>query len=76
MNVKNLKDVLISKLPIKYRSRVKEFYYEEGLIDDCMFMLHFTEPYAFCECPSVPVKNLTEAIRFTKEANIDERAWQ
>jgi len=76
MSVKDLKDVLIARLPKKYQSRVKEFYYEEGLIDDCMYMLHFTKPYVFCECPSVPVKNLTEAISFTKEAYVNERAYE
>lgn len=66
--VKNLKEKLINSLPKKYQDRVADFYFEDCLIDDCKFMLHFNEPYRFCECESVPVRNLTEAKRFVKEA--------
>lgn len=66
--VKDLKEVLINSLPKKYQDRVADFYFEDSLIDDCMFMLHFNHPYVFCECESVPVRNLTEAKQFVKEA--------
>lgn len=67
-NMKDLKDVLIDGLPKKYQGRVADFYFDDGLVDDCMYMLEFNEPYVFCGCESVPVRNLTEAKRFVKEA--------
>jgi len=67
--VKDLKDLLVASLPKKYQGRVKEFYYEDCLIDDCKYMLHFNHPYVFAECESVPVRNFKEARQFVKEAD-------
>ena len=65
----DLKQTLIGSLPKKYRGRVKEFFCEDGLIDGCRYMLIFNEPYSFCECESVPVRNITEARRFVRESS-------
>lgn len=63
-----LKDALVNGLPKKYQDRVADFYFDDGLVDGCMYMLVFNEPYSFCGYESVPVRNLTEAKRFVKEA--------
>lgn len=59
---------LWNRLPKKYRDRVKDFYAEYGLIGDCEYMLEFADPWRWFEYPNVPVRNITEAIQFTKEA--------
>lgn len=59
---------LFKKLPKKYWNRIYDFTIEDGLIDDCKYLLLFQDEYRFADCQSVPVRSVTEAIEFIKEA--------
>lgn len=60
---------LLKRLPKKYWDRIGDFYQEDGLIDDCKFMLEFADPYVWgADYHSLPVRSITEAISFIKEA--------
>lgn len=63
-----LKDKLLRRLPKKYHNRVKNIYYEEGLVDDCKYMLYYSDNYTDGECAggTYPVRNITEAVEFIK----------
>ena len=53
------------------RSEVLEFIEEEDdLIDDCKYMLYYSDDYTDGECygGSYPVKSITEAIDFIKNS--------
>lgn len=64
-----MKAKLLKRLPKKYHHLVSGFYSESGLIDDCKFMLLFTDGYGWHgEFESVPCKSISEAINFIKEA--------
>ena len=63
-----LKDVLIKGLPKKCQDKVQDFYFDDGLIDDCMYMLVFNPPYQLWGYESVPVKSLAEAKLYVKHA--------
>lgn len=56
------------RLPYKYWNRVRSLEEEWDLIDDCRFILTFKEGWTWGGYDSVPVKSVTEAIRFTKES--------
>lgn len=59
---------LLARLPKKYHERVDRLEFEEGLIDDCRFMLNWTDAYTDGECYGgcYPVKSITEAVYFVK----------
>lgn len=60
-----------SWIPQKYQERVAKLEREYDLIDDCKYMLYFTENWCWDEdywC--LPVKNKKEALRFIKEARL------
>lgn len=59
---------LLKRLPKKYHDRVKNFDQEYGLIDDCKYILYFTEDYTDGEsCGGCyPTRSITEAIDFIK----------
>ena len=63
-----LKDVLIKSLPKKCKDRVQDFYFDDGLIDGCIYMLVFNPPYQLWGYESVPVKNIDEAKLYVKHA--------
>jgi hypothetical protein len=44
------KEKLLQKLPKKYRDRVQDFSVEYGLIDDCKYILVFTDGYTWNGC--------------------------
>lgn len=66
MNIETAK--LLKRLPKKYHERVDKLEREDGLIDDCKFMLYLNEEWHFFEGSSLPVKSITEAINFIKES--------
>ena len=43
--------------------------FEEGLIEDCKYMLYFAKGWALGDFPDVPVKSKAEAIKYLKDAN-------
>ena len=65
-----LKDKLLKRLPKKYHERVKSFYEDEGLIDDCKYIVQYTDNFTDGECfgGSIPVRSISEAIQFIKES--------
>lgn len=54
---------LLQALPAKYRDRVKKLEAEPDLVDDCQYMLYWTDKYTDGEqkSGSYPVKNIREA---------------
>lgn len=62
--------LLLSRLPKKYHDRVDSLEIEDGLVDDCKYMLSWTEEYTDGECYGgfYPVKSITEAINFIKNS--------
>lgn len=59
---------LLKRLPKKYHDRVSKIEQEDDLIDDCKYMLYYTEEYTDGECCGgcYPVKSISEAIDFIK----------
>lgn len=59
---------LLKRLPKKYHDRVDCLDTEEGLIDDCKFILKYAEGYTDGEIAggTYPVKSISEAVRFVK----------
>ena len=58
-------------IPKKYRERVEKLERENGLIDDCKFMLYFNSNWCWDEDYwTLPVKSKKEALRFIKEARL------
>ena len=57
------------EIPKKYQKYFGKLEAEDGLIDDCKYMLYFANGYAWQgEYPIVPVKSKKEALEFLKEA--------
>lgn len=64
---------LLNRLPQKYWERFNTIVREYDLIDDCKFMLYLNNGWVFFEdCSSIPVRNLSEAIRFIKDSYMME----
>lgn len=61
---------LFKRLPKKYHDRVDNFELEDDLIDDCKYMLYYSDNYTDGECygSSYPVKSITEAIDYIKNS--------
>lgn len=59
---------LLKRCPKKYWDRIYDFDEEDGLIDGCKYMLSLNEPYHIYGEESVPVKSITEAVQFLKDA--------
>ncbi len=59
---------LLEKLPKKYHDRVVRLEGGEDLIDDCKYLLTYSNDYTDGECygSSYPVRSITEAINFIK----------
>lgn len=60
---------LLNRLPQKYWERFYMIEKESDLIDGCKYMLYLTDNYQFFDGgQSMPVKNLTDAIKWIKES--------
>lgn len=59
---------LLNRLPQKYYDRFYMIEKQSDLIDGCKYMLYLDNGYKFLECENVPVKSISEAIKFIKEA--------
>ena len=58
-------------IPKKYQERVEKLEREDGLIDDCKYMLYFNENWCWGEDYwALPVKSKKEALGFIKEARL------
>lgn len=58
----------LKRLPKKYHDRVRNIEEEGDLIDDCKYIVYYSENYTDGDCygSSYPVKSITEAIDFIK----------
>ena len=62
---------LLKALPKKYHNRVKSLEIEDDLVDDCKYMLYWSDLYTsdgedYGSC--YPVKSISEAKRFIIES--------
>jgi hypothetical protein len=61
------------KVPKKYQKYFGSLEREDGLIDDCPYMLYFAEGYAWeGEYPCLPVKSKKEALQFIREGDVEK----
>ena len=71
----NLKGSLLKRLPKKYHERVGSIEEEGGLIDDCKYIITTAEGWyfeRFENLDSIPVRSITEAIRYFKNSEKGE----
>ena len=61
------KEKLLQELPRKYRERVIDFTSEDGLIDNCKYILIFADGYTWNGYESLPCKSIAEAVTFVRE---------
>lgn len=60
-------------VPKKYKKYFGSLEREDGLIDDCPYMLYFAEGYAWeGEYPCMPVKSKKEAIEFLRGGDVEK----
>lgn len=61
---------LLARLPKQYHDRVRCLTKEDDLIDDCRYMLYWTDKYTDGECygSCFPVRSIQEAVDFVKES--------
>lgn len=61
------------KVPEKYKKYFGSLEAEDGLIDDCKYMLYFAPGYAYMgEYPCMPVLSKKEALEFLKYAELEK----
>lgn len=60
---KTKKEALLKHLPKRYHERVVDFTPEEGLIDDCKYILQYSKDYTDGECQggTLPCRSIKEA---------------
>ena len=65
-----IKTKLLKRLPKKYHERVSDFEQEDDLVDNCKYMLQYSNNYTDGECAGgcYPVKSISEAIEFIKHS--------
>ena len=66
----NDKEKLLKRLSKKYHGRVQDFYQESDLIDNCKYMLYFSNGFTWHYMDTMPCKSITEAIYFIKASDI------
>ncbi len=62
----NFKETLLKRLPREYHNRVVSFERYDDLIDDCMYLLRYSDDYTDGDCygGSIPFWTIREAIYF------------
>lgn len=63
------KEALLRRLPKRYHERVVDFKPEEGLIDDCKYILQYSKDYTDgdCEGGSLPCRSIKEACYIVRD---------
>ena len=62
------------KVPKKYQKYFKKLEAEDGLIDNCKYMLYFADGYAWMgQYPVMPVKSKKEALQFIREGDVENK---
>jgi hypothetical protein len=59
---------LKERLPVYLQERVLTIKAEDGLIDDCLYMVYFADGWTLAGDDVMPVKSIKEAIYFIKDA--------
>lgn len=68
------KEGLLKRLPKKYHKSIADLSEEEGLIDDCKFIITLKEPYHFEDGGlTYPCRNYKEAIYILRTIKGEER---
>lgn len=58
-------------VPKKYQERIRKLEKEDGLIDNCKYMLYFNNNWCWDEDYwAIPVRSKKEALQFVKEARL------
>ena len=67
--MKNAKQALLGQLPKRYHNRVIDFTEEDGLIDECKYILHYSHDYTDGECEggTLPCRSIKEACEFVRD---------
>lgn len=65
-----MKEKLFKYLGKKHQVKVMDLQAEDGLIEDCKYMLYFNPNYGFNGYDSVPCKNIDEAIYYSRNATM------
>ena len=67
--MKNAKQALLGRLPKRYHDRVIDFTEEDGLIDECKYILHYSHDYTDGECKggTLPCRSIKEACEFVRD---------
>ena len=67
--MENTMEKLFKRLPKKYHDRVDRLEVEDGLIDDCKYMLYLKDGWKWSDgYPTVACRSITEAIGFIKDS--------
>ena len=63
------KEALLRRLPKRYHERVVDFTPEEGLIDDCEYILQYSNDYTDgdCEGGTLPCRSIKEACYIVRD---------
>ena len=63
------KDALLRRLPKRYHERVVDFTPEEGLIDDCKYILQYSKDYTDgdCEGGTLPCRSIKDACYIVRD---------
>jgi hypothetical protein len=59
---------LRQRLPVYLQERVLTIEAEDGLIDDCRYMVYFADGWTLAGDDVMPVKSIKEAVYFIKDA--------
>ena len=65
-----LLEKLLKRLPKAYHERVQDFTEEDDLVDDCKYLIAWTEEYTDGDCAGscYPVRSIKEAEDFIKNS--------
>ena len=63
------KEALLRRLPKRYHDRVVDLTPEEGLIDDCKYILRYSKDYTDgdCEGGALPCRSIKEACYIVRD---------
>lgn len=67
--MKNAKQALLGRLPKRYHDRVIDFTEEDGLIDECKYILQYSHDFTDGECAggTLPCRSISEACEFVRD---------
>lgn len=66
----------VNFIPKKYQDRVYSIYRENGLIDNCKYILYFNSNYTYDGYTNIPVKSKKEVLHYVKNAYKEEECLE